>query len=144
MTMASREPRQIGGHTASADKSSATLQQMADAAPEARNYCADGDSGYLDVIFQGKHIFNIHNKKDAFTVEGVNADLRHGIPTLARRSRRFPRKLENLQAVLLFLFALITTLACRKGVIAPAILGPLSLFHSLTSFNSVFGHSHWA
>jgi len=33
-------------------------------------------------------------------VEGVNADLRHYIPTLAQRSRCFPRKLENLQAVL--------------------------------------------
>ncbi len=43
---------------------------------------------------------NIHNKNDTFTVEGVNADLRHYIPTLARRSRCFPRKLENLQDVL--------------------------------------------
>lgn len=36
----------------------------------------------------------------AKTVEGVNVDSRHYIPTLARRSRRFPRKLENLQTVL--------------------------------------------
>ncbi|MBS7224489.1 MAG: hypothetical protein KH050_03975, partial [Clostridiaceae bacterium] len=47
-----------------------------------------------------KHIFNPYNKNDTFTVEGVNADLRHYIPTLACRSRCFPRKLENLQAVL--------------------------------------------
>ena len=73
---------------------------MVDAAPEADVYCTDGYNGYLDVVFPGKHIFNIHNKKDAFTVEGVNADLRHYIPTLARRSMCFPRKLENLQAVL--------------------------------------------
>jgi len=33
-------------------------------------------------------------------VEGDNADLRHYIPTLARRSSCFLRKLENLQAVL--------------------------------------------
>ena len=51
-------------------------------------------------LFPGKHIFNIHNKSDTFTVEVVNTDLRHYIPTLARRSRCFPRKLENLQAVL--------------------------------------------
>ncbi len=73
---------------------------MVDAAPDAERYCTDGYSGYLDVVFPGKHIFNIHNKNDTFTVEGVNADLRHYIPTLARRSRCFPRKLENLQAVL--------------------------------------------
>ena len=73
---------------------------MVDVAPEAEVYCTDGYNGYLDVVFPGKHIFNIHNKNDTFTVEGVNADLRHYIPTLARRSRCFPRKLENLQAVL--------------------------------------------
>ena len=100
MTMVSRKPRQIVGHVVSVDKSSRTIQQMVDAAPEARKYCTDGYSGYLDVIFPGKHIFNVHNKSDTFTVEGVNADLRHYIPTLARRSRCFPRKLENLQAVL--------------------------------------------
>ena len=70
---------------------------MVDAAPEAKEYCTNK---YLDVIFPGKHIYDIHNKNDTFTVEGVNVDLRHYIPTLARRSRCFPRKLENLQAVL--------------------------------------------
>ena len=73
---------------------------MVDKAGEAEIYCTDGYSGYLDVVFPGKHLFNIHSKKDTFIVEGVNADLRHYIPTLARKSRCFPRKLENLQAVL--------------------------------------------
>ena len=100
MTMVSRKPRQIVGHVVSWDKTSRTIQRMVDAAPEAEIYCTDGYGGYLDVVFPGKHIFNIHNKNDTFTVEGVNADLRHYIPTLARRSRCFPRKLENLQAVL--------------------------------------------
>jgi len=54
----------------------------------------------LDVIFPGKHIYNIHNKNDTFTVEGINADLCHYIPTLERRSRCFPRRPENLQTVL--------------------------------------------
>lgn len=100
MTMVSRKPRQILRHIVSLDKSSATIQKMVDAAPEAEQYCTDGYFRYLDVVFPGKHIFNIHNKNDTFTVESVNADLRHYIPTLARRSRCFPRKLENLQAVL--------------------------------------------
>ena len=98
--MVSRKPRQIVGHAVSWDKTSRTIQRMVDVAPEAEVYCTDGYNGYLDVVFPGKHIFNIHNKNDTFTVEGVNADLRHYIPTLARRSRCFPRKLENLQAVL--------------------------------------------
>ena len=100
MTMVSRTPRQIVGYAISTDKTSETIQHMVDAAPVAKYYCTDGYSGYLDVIFPGKHIFNIHNKSDTFTVESVNADLRHYIPTLARRSRCFPRKLQNLQAVL--------------------------------------------
>ena len=100
MTMVSREPREITGHMVSRDKTAGTIQQMVDAAPTAKQYCTDGYYGYLDVVFPGKHIFNLHSKKDTFTVEGVNADLRHYIPTLARRSRCFPRKLENLQAVL--------------------------------------------
>ena len=98
--MVSRKPWQIIGHIVSRDKMSSTIQQMVDTAPEAKQYCTDGYYGYLDVVFPGKHIFNVHNKKDTFTVESVNADLRHYIPTLARRSRCFPRKLDNLQAVL--------------------------------------------
>jgi len=100
MTMVSRKPRQILGHVASRDKVSRTIQRMVDTAPEAECYYTDVYQGYLDVVYPGKHIYNVHNKNDTFTVEGVNADLRHYIPTLARRSRCFPRKLENLQAVL--------------------------------------------
>ena len=35
---------------------------MVDAAPIAKQYCTDGYFGYLDVIFLGRHIFNIHSK----------------------------------------------------------------------------------
>lgn len=106
ITMVGRKPRQIMGYCASADKSSQTIQKIVDAAPEAEKYCTDGYSGYLDVVFPGKHTYNIHNKKDTFTVEGVNADLRHYIPVLRRRSRCFPRKLETLRAVVkLFVIA---------------------------------------
>ena len=69
----------------SMDQSSQTLQKIVDGAPEAEKYCTDGYSGYLDVVFPGKHIYTIHYKRDTFTVEGVNADLRCCIPTLARR-----------------------------------------------------------
>lgn len=75
-------------------------QRMVDMASEAEVHCTDGYSGYLDAVFPGKHIYNIHNKNDTSTAKGVHADLRHYIPALARRSRCFPRKLENLQAVL--------------------------------------------
>jgi len=71
-----------------------------DNAPSADNYCTDGWWGYVDVAYPGKHIRNVRNKNDTFTVEGVNADLRHYIPLLRRRSRCFSRKLETLRVVL--------------------------------------------
>ena len=98
-TMVSREPRQVVGFEVSMEKSSRIIQNIVDNAPEADFYCSDGYVGYLDVIYPGKHIRNIHDKGDTFTVEGVNADLRHYIPILARRSRCFPRSFETLKAV---------------------------------------------
>lgn len=84
ITMVSRQLRQILGFDVAFDKTSERIQKIVDYAPEAEKYCTDGYYGYLNVIYPGKHIYNIHNKKDTFTVEGVNADLRHYIPTLAR------------------------------------------------------------
>ena len=131
MTRLSRKPRQIVGYIVSRDKMSSTIQQMVDTAPEAKQYCTDGYYGYLDVVFPGKHIFNIHNKKDTFTVESVNADLRHYIPTLARRSRCFPRKLDNLRAVLNVFVKAFNSFAAKKKLyrsILPGAMLPFSLF----------------
>jgi len=100
MTMVSRLPRQIVGFDVALDKSPERIQFIVDNAPEAKCYCTDGWLGYTDIIYPGFHIRNIRNKSDTFTVEGVNADLRHYIPILARSSRCFPRKLETLKAVI--------------------------------------------
>jgi len=100
LSMVSRLPRQIVGIDAAFDKSSERIQALVDAAPPAEYYCTDGYLGYVDIVYPGKHIRNVSNKNDTFTVESVNADLRHYIPILARRSRCFPRKLETLRAVL--------------------------------------------
>ena len=99
MTMVSRKPRQIAGFDVAFDKSPARIQQIVDNAPPAEQYCTDGWNGYIDVIYPGYHIRNTRDKSDTYTVEGVNADLRHYIPILARRSRCFARKLETLRAV---------------------------------------------
>ena len=99
MTMVSRLPRQIVGFDVAFDKSPDRIQKIVDSAPDAENYCTDGWNGYVDVAYPGRHIRNCRDKSDTFTVEGVNADLRHYIPVLARRSRCFCRKLETLRAV---------------------------------------------
>jgi IS1 family transposase len=96
----SRFPRQIVGIDAASDKSHARIQALVDAAPPAEKYATDGYLGYIDVVYPGKHIRNCRDKKDTCGVESINADLRHYIPILRRRSRCFPRKLETLKAVL--------------------------------------------
>jgi len=100
MTMVSRTPRQIVGFDVAFDKSPKRIQNIVDNAPMAQNYCTDGWSGYVDVIYPGKYVRNVRDKSNTFTVEGVNADLRHYIPILARKSRCFARKIETLYAVL--------------------------------------------
>jgi len=47
----------------------------------------------------GNHIRNVANKNGAFTVEGINADLRHHMPVFVRYSRCFCRIFETLEAV---------------------------------------------
>ena len=81
------------------DKSPERIQNIVDNATEAKYYCTDGYNGYIDIVYPGKHIRNIQDKSDTFTFEGTNADLRHYIPVLARRSRCFPRNPETLKVV---------------------------------------------
>ena len=99
ITMISRNPRLIVGFDVAFDKSPERIQKIVDSSPETDFYCTDGYTGYVDVVYPGEHIRNVHNKKDTHNVESVNADLRHYIPVLARRSRCFPRSLETLKAV---------------------------------------------
>ena len=99
MTMVSRNPRQIVGFEVAQDKCAWRIQRIVDGGPEAKRYCTDGYVGYLDVVYPGQHVRNMCDKSDTYTVEGVNADLRHYIPLLKRRSRCFARSLETLQAV---------------------------------------------
>jgi IS1 family transposase len=81
------------------DKSPERIQAMVDRAPTAKKYCTDGYLGYCNVVYWGEHVRNARDKSDTYTVEGVNADLRHYIPVLARKSWCFARKLETLFSV---------------------------------------------
>ena len=100
MTMMSRIPRQIVGFTVDNSVKSKELQKIVDSVPEAEEYCTDGCLTYLDVIFGGKHTRNVANKRDTHQIESTNADLRHYVPGLARRSRCFYRSAQTLEAVL--------------------------------------------
>lgn len=94
MTMVSCMPRQIVGFDIAFNKSPECIQKIVDNAPPAEVYYTDGWLGYIDVVYPGKYIRNVKDKNNTFTVEGINADLRHYIPLLRRKSRCFPRKLK--------------------------------------------------
>jgi len=100
ITLINRDPRMIVGFDVAHDKSPQRIQDIVDNSPSGNVYYTDGYLGYVDVVYPGKHKRNVRNKGDTHTVEGINADLRHYIPILARRSRCFARSLETLRAVL--------------------------------------------
>jgi IS1 family transposase len=100
ITMISRFPRQILAYDVGGTKTAAQMQRLAGSAPRAENYATDGNLTYLDVDFQGKHIRNTHSKSDTHNVESINADLRHYIRGLSRKSRCFFRTYETMRAVL--------------------------------------------
>lgn len=94
----SRQPRQFLGIVASKDKSPETIEKLVWDSVHAKHYFTDGYFGYKDVVYPGGFTQNSWSKDDTYTVESGNADLRTFIPTLQRRSRCFPRKIENLNA----------------------------------------------
>ena len=100
MTMMSRIPRQIAGFCVDKSVNSKAIQKVVDSTPSASEYFTDGNLTYLDVVFGGKHRRNDENKNDTHNIESTNADLRHHIRGLSRRSRCFFRSIESMTAVL--------------------------------------------
>ena len=100
MTMISRKPRQIIAFDVDKTKAQSIIQRMVDNSPAADNYYTDGYFGYGEIAFPGYHYSNPINKNDTHLVESINADLRHYIPGLRRRSRIFYRTFETFAAVL--------------------------------------------
>jgi len=96
----SRTPRQIVNFAVDNSNSAKVIQPIVDNAPDAYQYNSDGFFSYMDVVFPWYHKRNATDKKDTHNIESVNADLRHYIPGLRRRSRCFYRSLETLRAVL--------------------------------------------
>lgn len=73
------------------------LQRLVDRLPQARRYYSDGFEGYQDVVYYpGRHSVSV-GKRDTYTVEGCNADLRHYIAVLARKTRCVTRSIQSLR-----------------------------------------------
>lgn len=78
------------------------MQSVVDAAPHAANYFSDAFNTYRELCWWGAHTA-MYDKSQTYSVEGTNADLRHYLARLARRSRCFSRCIHALRrAVELF------------------------------------------
>lgn len=79
-------------------------QQVLDACPNAKVYYTDGCPTYRDLMYPGRNLHQVApGKSQTYSVEGGNAELRHYLARLGRRSRCFTRSAEALRcAVRLF------------------------------------------
>lgn len=78
------------------------LQSVIDRAPHAPRYFSDAALFYRELSYWGEHT-SMANKSETYSVEAVNADVRHYLARLGRRSRCFSRCIRALhRAVDLF------------------------------------------
>jgi insertion element IS1 protein InsB len=87
-------------------RTQAAIQEMVDAAPKAKRYFSDAFDAY-PLLWYHRGAYEVsQGKADTYSVEGDNAELRHYLARLARRSRCFSRCPEALKAALkLFMYA---------------------------------------
>lgn len=76
-------------------RSSEAMQACLERAPQAKQYYSDAFPLY-DTLYYGAPYEMRTDKKETYSVEAVNADLRHYVRRLARKSRCFSRRLDAL------------------------------------------------
>ena len=86
------------GYDIAFDKSRKRIQNLVDSSPKANRYYSDSYPVYSEIFYDGLHT-SLKNKSQTYTVESVNSDLRHYIPTLKRKSKCFFRCIDTAKAV---------------------------------------------
>jgi insertion element IS1 protein InsB len=106
MTMVDRATSCIVGWRVDYERTEAVMQAMLDSAPQAVVYYSDAFSTYAALLYTpGIHIAT-PDKSQTYRVEGDNAELRHYLARLARKSRCFSRCIHALRrAIKLFVYA---------------------------------------
>lgn len=77
------------------ERNTANLQAGLERSPQARQDYSDAFPAY-DNLYYGAPYEMRPDKKETYSVEAVNADLRHYLKRLARKSRCFSRRLDAL------------------------------------------------
>jgi insertion element IS1 protein InsB len=118
VTKADRATRCLLGWAVAPERSANVMQAVADSGPDAAITYSDAYEGYRGLIYAGEHIIS-DGKDDTYTVESVNADLRHYLARLARRSRCFSRSEDALRTAMT-LFAYYFNQRCLQRFAHPA------------------------
>ena len=80
------------------------MQAVIDSAPHASRYYSDAFNTYRELCWWGEHA-SMYDKSETYSVEGDNAELRHYLARLTRRSRCFSKCIHALRrAVELFVW----------------------------------------
>ena len=95
LTVVDRATHCLLSWDAVSERSTQNLQACLERAPQARQYYSDAFPAY-DNLYYGAPYEMRSDKKETYSVEAVNADLRHYLKRLARKSRCFSRRLDAL------------------------------------------------
>ena len=94
------------GFEVSRRRDEAVLQGLVDRSPQSYWYYSDLMAAYRGLIYHPGIHTPMPNKHETYRVEGVNAELRHYLARLRRRSRCFSRGVKALvRNVKLFVYA---------------------------------------
>jgi len=106
LTLVDRETRCFLGVKVVWERTRQAFQQLVDFAPKAATYFSDAYPTYEQLWYHGGQYTISNGKRDTFSVEGDNAELRHYLARLARSSRCFSRcPYALICALKLFIFA---------------------------------------
>ena len=88
------------------ERTNENMQAMLDCSPLAHQYYSDAFATYETLFYAPGVHTALPNKSQTYSVEADNAELRHYLARLTRRSRCFSRSLHALwRSVKLFVFA---------------------------------------
>ena len=106
MTLVDRRSSCIVGWAVAAERSQQRLQQLVDEAPQAAFYFSDLFATYRSLVYTPGIHTPMPDKSETYRVEGMNAEVRHYLARLVRKSRCFSRCIHALRrAVKLFVYA---------------------------------------
>lgn len=96
MTLVDRHSSCIVAWAVGSERSEAVLQSLVDAAPQAKFYFSDLFATYRALLYTPGIHTPMPDKSETYRVEGVNAEMRHYLARLARKTRCFSRCLHAL------------------------------------------------